>query len=67
MLKSTVYIHLTQTMGWKLQHLKAVPRSLTESGKRNRVQKATDPLEILQSIRHEMCQYIVILDDSWFY
>jgi hypothetical protein len=67
MLKSIVYRHLTQTMRWKLWHLQAVPHSPTESEKMNRVHSATKLLEFLQSIRHEVWQYIITLDDSCFY
>jgi hypothetical protein len=34
MSKSSVHHHLTQTMKWKLRHLKWVPHNLTESEKR---------------------------------
>jgi hypothetical protein len=43
MSKSTVYWHLTM----KLQHLKWVPRSLTDSEKMNRVESATELLELM--------------------
>jgi hypothetical protein len=66
MSKSIVYHPLTQTMKWKLQHLQRVPHSPTESEKTNRVQRAAKPLELLESIRHEMWQYIITLDDLWF-
>jgi hypothetical protein len=65
MSKSIVCCHLTQTMRWKLGLLQPVPHSLTESEKRNRVQRATELLELLQSIRHRECQYIITLDESW--
>jgi hypothetical protein len=67
MSKSTVYCHLTQTMKWKLRYLQGVPHSPTESEKINRGQRATKLLELLESIRHDVWQYIVTLDDSWFY
>jgi predicted RNA polymerase sigma factor len=53
MSKSTVCRHLTETMKWKMQHLKWVPHSLTESEKMNRVESATELLELLQSIKHQ--------------
>jgi hypothetical protein len=67
MLKSIVYRHLTQTMRWKLRHLKWVPHSVMESEKMNRVQRATKLLEHLQSIRHQESQCILTLDESLFY
>jgi transposase len=53
MSKSTVHRHLTQTARWKLQHLKWVPHSLTDSENVNRVQRATELLELLPSIKHQ--------------
>jgi hypothetical protein len=64
MSKSIVYRHLTQTMRWKLRHVQGFPHSPTESEKMNRVQRATKLLELLESIRHEVWQHIVTLDDS---
>jgi hypothetical protein len=65
--KSIMYRHLTQTMRWNLRHLQGVPHDPTESEKMNRMQRTTKLLELLQSIRHEAPQYIVALDNSWFY
>jgi hypothetical protein len=67
MSKSIAYRDLAQTMRWKLQHLQGVPHGPTESEKMNRVQRATKLLELLESIRHEVWQYIVTLNDSWLY
>jgi transposase len=67
MSKSTVHRHLTQSMRWKLRHLKWVPHTLTESEKVTRVQRTTELLGLLQSIKHQGWQYIVTLDESWFY
>jgi hypothetical protein len=67
MSKSIVHRYLTQTMRCKLRHLQGVPHSPTESEKMNRVQRATQLLELLESIRHEVWRYIVTLDEPWFY
>jgi DNA-binding IclR family transcriptional regulator len=63
MSKSRVHCHLTQTMRSKLRRLKWVPHSLTESEKMNRVQRVTELLELLHSIRHQGWQYIVTVDE----
>jgi hypothetical protein len=67
MWKSIMYRHMTQTMRWKLRHLQGAPHSPAESQRMNRVQRATKLLELLESIRHKVWQYIVTLDGSWFY
>jgi predicted DNA-binding transcriptional regulator AlpA len=51
--KSTVYRHLTQTMRRKSRHLQGDPHSWTQSEKMNRVQRATELLALLQSIRRQ--------------
>jgi predicted DNA-binding transcriptional regulator AlpA len=66
MSKPTEYRHSRQTMRWKLRHPKCVPYSLTESDKMNRVQRATELLELRQSIRQPGRQYLT-LDESQFY
>jgi hypothetical protein len=53
-----------QTMRWKSRHLQGVPPSPTEYEKMVRVQRVTKLLELLESIRHEVWQYIITLDDS---
>jgi hypothetical protein len=53
MSKSTVHRHLMHTMRSKLWLFQWVPPSLTESEKMNRVQRAVELLELLQSIRHQ--------------
>jgi hypothetical protein len=64
---STVHCHLTQTMRRKLDRLKRVPHSRTESETRKRVQRATKLMELLQLVRHRGCHKIVTLDESWLY
>jgi hypothetical protein len=63
--KSLVYRHLTQTMR-KLPHFQGVTYGPTESEKMNLVQRATNLLELLELIRHEVWECIITLDDSWF-
>jgi hypothetical protein len=67
MSQSAVLRHVTQAMRWKLRHVKWTAHGLTESGKMNRVQKATEFLEDLQSIRHHGWQCIITLDRSWLF
>jgi hypothetical protein len=63
--KSTTYIHLAQIMRWKLWHYKQASHSLAECDKMNRVQRATELLELLQLIRHQRSHCIVTLEESW--
>jgi hypothetical protein len=44
-----------------------VPHTVTESDKMNQVQRAIELLGLLQSIRRQGWQYIVTIDESWFY
>jgi hypothetical protein len=67
MSKLIAYHHLAQTIRWKLRHLEGLPHSPTESEKMNRVQRATKLLELLESMKHEMWQFIVTFNDSRFY
>jgi hypothetical protein len=67
MSKSIVCRHLTQITKWKWRHLQGVLHSPIESEKMNRVTRATKLLELLELIRHEMWQYVVTFDDSFFY
>jgi hypothetical protein len=54
-------------MRWRFRHLKWVSHNLTEFEKMNRVQRATELLELLQSFRYQGWQHIITLNESWFY
>jgi histone-lysine N-methyltransferase SETMAR len=65
--KSTVYYNLVYAMGWKLKHLKWVPHRLSDTQKQSRVEKASELLTLLRSVFHQGMDYVITLDESWFY
>jgi hypothetical protein len=65
--KSTVYRHLTSGMGWRLKRLRWVPHRLTDVEKVTRFQKTQELWAVLGSVQHHGWQYLVTLDEFWFY
>jgi hypothetical protein len=64
---TTICYHLVNRMGYKVKQCKWVPHSLSEAHKAARVTTSRSLLALLQSIRHKGWQYIVTLDEVWFY
>jgi hypothetical protein len=64
---TTVYRHLTQSLGFVVKHLRWVPHSLTDDQKGERVALSKQLLRELCSIKRHGWQFIITLDESWFY
>jgi hypothetical protein len=65
--RSTVHRHLTQSLGVVVKHLRWVPHSLMAAQKAQRVTLSSELLCELRSIKHHGWQFIITLDESWFY
>jgi transposase len=64
---TTVYWHLTRSLGFVVKHLHWVPHSLTDTQKAPRITLSNQPLLEIHSIKHHGWHFIITLDDSWFY
>ena len=64
---TTVHQHLTQSLGFVMKHLHWVPHALTEIQKAQRVVLSKQLLRELRSVKHQGSQFIITLDESWFY
>jgi hypothetical protein len=64
---STVYVHLTQHMGFVLKHLRWVRHLLTEDDRKRRTALSKDLLALLEKSQRKPCYVVVTLDESWFY
>jgi hypothetical protein len=58
---------VTQTLGFVVKHLRWVPHSLADAQKASHVFLANQLLGELRSIKHHGWEFIVTLDESWFY
>ena len=65
--RSTIFRHLTLSMGFVMKHLRWVPHNLSDDQKQMRVDKSNDLLQLLNSMKHHSWKNIVTLDESWFY
>jgi transposase len=65
--RSTIYRHLTNSMGFVVKHLRWVPHNLSDDQKQMRISKSIDLLHLLNSMKHHSWRNIVTLDESWFY
>jgi transposase len=65
--RTTVYRHLTKSLGFEVKHLHWVPHELTTAQKRQHIALSRQLLQDLLSIKHHGWQFIITLDESWFY
>ena len=65
--KRSIYIRLTNYLGYVSKHLKWVPHLLSELQKQNRVTISIDLLRILEKAQRQGWKYFVTGDESWFY
>ena len=65
--KSSVYRHLTSSLGFVAKHLKWVPHKLNFEQKCQRVEKSKELLDMLVSMKHNSWKYIFTFDESWLY
>jgi hypothetical protein len=65
--RSTVHRHLTQSLGFVVKHLRWVSHGRTAAQKAQRVSLSKKLLRELRSIKHHGWQFIITLDESWFY
>jgi hypothetical protein len=64
---TTIHRHLTQSRVFVVKHLRWVPHTLTPT---NKIECATLSIEFLRQVRsieHHSWQFIITLDESWFY
>jgi hypothetical protein len=64
---TTVYQHLTKSLGFVLKHLRCVRQTLTDTRKAARITLPNQLLLELRSIKHHASQFVITLDESWFY
>jgi histone-lysine N-methyltransferase SETMAR len=65
--RTTVHRHLTSSLGFVVKHLHWVPHELTANQKSLRASLSKQLLREVQSIQHQGWQFIITLDESWFY
>jgi hypothetical protein len=58
---------LTQSLGFVVKHFRWVPHSLTATQQPEPVTFSIDLLHQPRSIEHHGWQFIITLDESWFY
>jgi hypothetical protein len=64
---TTVHRNLTQSLGFVVKHLRWIPRTLTPTEKPEPATPSIELLRQLPSIKHHGWQFIISLDESWFY
>jgi histone-lysine N-methyltransferase SETMAR len=64
---TTVYRHLTQSLGFTVRYLRWVPHALTEAQIHQRIDLSKRLQALLESIQAGSNQYVITLDESWFY
>jgi histone-lysine N-methyltransferase SETMAR len=64
---TTVHRHFAQSLSFVVKHLRWVPRTLTPTQKTERATLSIESLRQLRSIEHHGWQFIITLDESWFY
>jgi hypothetical protein len=65
--RTTIHRHLTCSLGFVVKHLHWVPHTLTVTQKVQRVTLSKQLLGELQAIKDQGWQFIMTLDESWFY
>jgi hypothetical protein len=65
--RSTVHRHLTDSLHFRIRHLRWVPHFLNPEQKRARVNMAGEPLRVLSGQGARQWHDLVTLDESWFY
>jgi hypothetical protein len=64
---TTVYRRLTSSLGFVVKHLRWVPHVLNYNQISARITLSRKLLTALNSIKEQGWQYLLILDESWFY
>jgi hypothetical protein len=64
---TTAHRHLTQSLGFVVKHHHWVLHTITPTQKTERATLSIEPLRRLRSIEHHGWQFIITLDESWFY
>jgi hypothetical protein len=64
---TTVRRHLMQLHSFLVKHLRWVPHTLMSTQKTERATLSIEILRQLRSIEHHGWQFIITLDESWFY
>jgi hypothetical protein len=64
---STVRYRLVNMMAYKLKHYKWIPHRLSEAQKQTRVATSKHLLDLLGSVQHQGCKYLVTLDEACLY
>jgi hypothetical protein len=64
---TTVYRHLTKSLGFVLEHLRWLPHSLTGPHQAQRLTLSNQLLLELLSIKHQCWYFVITLAESWFY
>jgi hypothetical protein len=62
-----VHRHLAQSLGFVVKHLRWVPHTFTPTQKLESATLSIELLRQLRSIEHYGWQFIIILDEPWFY
>jgi hypothetical protein len=66
-LTTTVSRHLTRSLRFVVKHLRWVPQTFTGTQKAQRITLSSQLLLEIRSIKHQGWQFIITLDESWFY
>jgi hypothetical protein len=61
---TTVYGHLTRSLGFVAKHLRWVPHAMTDSQKARRITLSNQLLLEIRSIKHHGWHFIITLDES---
>jgi hypothetical protein len=64
---TTVYRHLTRSLGFVLKRLRWVPHTLTDTQKAQRITLSNQLLLEIRSIKHQGWHFMITIDESWFY
>jgi hypothetical protein len=64
---TTVYRHLTRSLGFVVKNLRWVPHTSTDTQKAQRITLSNQLLLEICLIKHQGCHFIITLDESWFY
>jgi hypothetical protein len=62
---TTVYRHLTRSVGFVVKHLRWVPHTLTGTQKAQRIALSNQRLLEIRSIKHQDWHFLIDLDESW--
>jgi hypothetical protein len=64
---TTVYRHLTRSLGFVVKYLRSVPHALTDTQKAQGIALSNQLLFEICSIKHQGWHFMITLDESWFY